>query len=121
MQPWPRADPEAVEPACEATDPGAPAPASSRRGARVSAGTGGLAEAERRIERIFAERMRIEVPSVETDLFASGAVDSLIFVELVVQLEEEFGLPIPLAELELEDLRSIARIARLLTREGSAR
>lgn len=105
MLPWPRPDPEGVE-ASEAPGP---------------AGGGGPpalgpADVERRIGRIFAERLAIEVPSVETDLFATGAVDSLTFVELIVRLEEEFGVAIPLAELELEDLRSIRRIARFLSR-----
>lgn len=77
------------------------------------------AEAQERIHRIFRERIAVEVPSADTDLFASGLVDSLAFVELLVGIEEELGTRIALDELDLEDLRSIAKIARLVSRNGA--
>jgi acyl carrier protein len=80
------------------------------------------AEAQERIHRIFRERVAVEVPSADTDLFASGLVDSLAFVELLVGIEEELGTRIALDELDLEDLRSISKIARLVTsRNGDGR
>jgi len=78
-----------------------------------------LSEAEARVQRIFRERMALDVPSADADLFESGLVDSLTFVELLVHLEEEFGRRISLDELELEDLRSVGRIAHLMSRNGS--
>jgi len=78
-----------------------------------------VSEAQARVQAIFRDRMEVEVPSSDTDLFESGLVDSLTFVELLVHLEEEFGRRISLDELELEDLRSIDRIARVMSRNGS--
>lgn len=78
-----------------------------------------VSEAQARVQAIFRDRMEVDVPSADTDLFASGLVDSLTFVELLVHLEEEFGRRISLDELELEDLRSIERIARVMSRNGS--
>lgn len=78
-----------------------------------------VSEAQARVQAIFRDRMEVEVPSADTDLFESGLVDSLTFVELLVHLEEEFGRRISLDELELEDLRSIDRIARVMSRNGS--
>ena len=72
--------------------------------------------AEARIHSIFRQRLQVDVPSPDSDLFASGALDSLIFVELLVALEEEFDRKIPLAELDVDDFRSISAISRLLTR-----
>lgn len=71
--------------------------------------------AQERIHRLFRERIAVEVPSADTDLFASGLIDSLAFVELLVGIEEELGTRIALDELDLEDLRTIAGIARLVT------
>lgn len=40
----------------------------------------------------------------DLDLRASGAIDSLGFVELVVALEEEFGVELELEEVDPEEL-----------------
>jgi acyl carrier protein len=69
------------------------------------------------------------VPSSESDLFESGLLDSLTFVDLLVHLEEEFSLKLKLDEIDLDSFRSISRIAemirhsmarRLATRRASA-
>lgn len=74
---------------------------------------------EARIAGVFETRMSVRVPSVETDLFESGLLDSLAFVDLLVGLEEEFGITTTVDELELEAFRSIARIAEfVLRRDG---
>lgn len=73
---------------------------------------------EMRVQRILLERMQFEVHSVEEDLFDSGVVDSLSFVELLVHLEEEFGKRIELEDLDLDDFRTVARIARVLSPNG---
>ena len=49
--------------------------------------------------------------SDETDLFAGAGLDSLGLVELLLGLEEEFGIDIEAADLELDRFRSIASIA----------
>lgn len=75
-------------------------------------------QVEARVQRIFLERMQFDVPSPEEDLFEAGVVDSLSFVELMVHLEEEFGKRIELEELDLDDFRTVARIARVLSPNG---
>jgi acyl carrier protein len=66
---------------------------------------------ERQLTRLFAERLHVEVPSVETDLIDTGLVDSLTFVEFVAQLEEGFGIRVSLEDLEIDRFRTISRIA----------
>lgn len=75
-------------------------------------------EAQRRVSRILREEMYLEVPAPDEDLFASGVLDSLTFVELLVHLEEELGRPVSLEELDLEDLQTIEKIARLMSPNG---
>ena len=64
-----------------------------------------------KITRLFAERLNLDVPSAETDLFESGALDSMGFVELLAQLEGEFGIDVALGDISMDNFRSIERIA----------
>jgi acyl carrier protein len=41
-------------------------------------------------------------------------LDSLAFVQLLVSLEEEFGLEVDLADMDLDDFSSVSSVARLV-------
>jgi acyl carrier protein len=73
------------------------------------------ASVERRIAALFETHINVRVSSAETDLFESGVLDSLAFVDLLVELEEEFGVESSVDDLEIENFRSIASIARFVT------
>jgi len=76
---------------------------------------------ESQLVRLFAEKLNVEVPSVETDLIDTGLVDSLAFVEFLAQLEAGFGIHVSLEDLEIDRFRTISRIARFLaTKSGTA-
>lgn len=68
-----------------------------------------------RVHRLFAERLNREAPSDDVDLFASGVLDSLGLVELILALGETFALNINYEELAIDDLRSVAAIARFVS------
>lgn len=63
------------------------------------------------IARFFPEHGNIEAPFPDADLFDAGILDSLTFIDLVVYLEEQFGIRISADELEPQNFRSIAKIA----------
>jgi len=63
------------------------------------------------VARFFSERLNVSVSSPDTDLFETGILDSLSFVDLLFYLEQEFGLQVSPEELELETFRSLGRIA----------
>ncbi len=67
-----------------------------------------------RISTLFAERLNVEVPAVDTDLFETGILDSLQFVELLAALEEAFGVRVSVEEIVIDDFRTISRIAHFL-------
>ena len=67
-----------------------------------------------RLRALFVEVLHIEAPSAQTDLFESGTLDSLQLVELLLQLERSFGVRIAIESIDLENLRTLERIARLL-------
>ncbi|HEV2751588.1 MAG TPA: acyl carrier protein [Gemmatimonadales bacterium] len=64
---------------------------------------------------LFADNLRVEVPSPETDLLQTGLLDSLGVVELLVQLEQRFGVRIDTDDLEVDHFRSLAAIAAFVT------
>ena len=74
-----------------------------------------------RIGALFAESFHIEAPAPDADLLESGILDSFQFVELLVQLEQRFDLRIRIDDIELDDLRTLARIARLVEAGGARR
>ena len=63
------------------------------------------------IEGLLLEKLDMRIPGRHTDLLESGLLDSLGFVELTVQLEETFGITIPIEKLHIDNFRSIAAIA----------
>lgn len=63
---------------------------------------------------LFSEKLNLEVPSVDTDLVEAGLLDSLAFVDLIVSLEQEFGVNVAIDEIEIDNFRSIARIAEFV-------
>ena len=69
---------------------------------------------------LFSKKLSLEVSSVDTDLVGSGLLDSLSLVELLAQLEETFGVSISTDDLELENFRSIDRIAGFVARRTAA-
>jgi D-alanine--poly(phosphoribitol) ligase subunit 2 len=69
-----------------------------------------------RLGELFAEQLHINVPSADTDLLGTGLLDSLQLVELLLQLEQHFGIRVPIDSIELDDLRTLARLARLVAR-----
>ena len=74
-----------------------------------------------RIAGVFSAALHMDVPAFDTDLFDTGVLDSLAFVELLLQLEREFGVTTSVDDLEIENFRSIDSIADFVaTRAGEA-
>ena len=69
-----------------------------------------LADLSQRITKMF-DVLNLEVPSEDTDLFETGLLDSVSFVELLVQVEEQMGVTVSLEQLEPDNFRSVRRIA----------
>lgn len=83
----------------------------------VNADTDAIVE---RLGALFAQSFHIEVPSPDTDLLESGILDSFQFVELLAQLEQHFGLRLRIDDMELDDLRTLSRIARMVAAPPAA-
>lgn len=60
---------------------------------------------------LLEQDMGVAVESGRQDLFESGALDSLSFVNLLVELEAAFGISIALDELDFEQFSTVEGIA----------
>jgi methoxymalonate biosynthesis acyl carrier protein len=69
----------------------------------------------------FESELHLTVPSVDTDLFECGALDSMAFVQLLLYVEKNFGIEVSIDDLELENFRTIDLIARFIMRQTDNR
>ena len=53
----------------------------------------------------------------DTELFASGAIDSIKVLELIAFTERATGRPVPDRAIRLDNFRTVARIASVFVRE----
>ena len=75
-----------------------------------------LDQLQQQITAIFAERFETNLESGDVDLLETGLVDSVKIVELVLEIEQRFGVSLPFEELEIEDFRTVSRIAERVAR-----
>ena len=71
-----------------------------------------------RLRGMFARDLAMVVPADDTDLIATGLLDSLALVELLARVEQAFGVTIEMEELDLDSFRSIGSIARFVAARG---
>jgi D-alanine--poly(phosphoribitol) ligase subunit 2 len=68
------------------------------------------------IRAVLRDHLTVMVESADVDLLETGLIDSIGLVELILQLEDRFGVSLPMDTLEIDDFRSINKIADLITR-----
>jgi acyl carrier protein len=69
-----------------------------------------------RIQGLFIRVLNTEISSPDEDIIESGLLDSLGLIELLSELEHEFGIVVDLAELETDDFRTVSSITELVMR-----
>lgn len=75
---------------------------------------------EKEVRELFLAKLDVKVPAQETDLLRTGLVDSVRMAALVLSLETRFGIELPFDSLEIDDFRTVPRIAALVARSLSA-
>jgi acyl carrier protein len=72
-----------------------------------------------RLRALFSETFHVDPPPCDVDLLENGLLDSLQVAQLLVQLEQRFGTRISIEAIDLDDLRTLGRIARLVIASGA--
>ena len=73
-------------------------------------------ESVKRVERLMRGVLAITPDGVDQDLIESGLLDSMALVELLHAIEQEFGIELPLEDLDVDLLRSIRGIASYVSK-----
>jgi acyl carrier protein len=71
-------------------------------------------DAEQAITAFLCERFGVEQPSADANLIESGVLDSMMFVDLIVFIEERFGVVAELDDLEIDNFATVASMARFV-------
>ena len=66
---------------------------------------------ETQLLRLIRERLHVEVVDPESELFETGLVDSLGFVDLLMILSQEYGVEVDVSDLDTDNFRTVRRIA----------
>jgi acyl carrier protein len=74
-----------------------------------------MSETEQALLAFLRERFGVEPQSADADLIEGGILDSMMFVDLIVFIEERFGVVAGIDDLEIENFSSVARMARFVT------
>jgi len=69
---------------------------------------------EERVQTILNQRLQVDPPDPNEDLFQAGILDSLSFVDMLLALEEEFSIHVALDQVDLDDFRSVSRICNYI-------
>lgn len=69
-----------------------------------------FASAER-IGELVRDTLGVLAPGPDVDLIDTGLIDSLALVTLIAELESEFDIQFPLESFDVEDFRTLERIA----------
>lgn len=68
------------------------------------------------IDDVFRREFGLEPPPSDVDLIDAGLLDSLMLVVLLSELEAEFSIHIPLEDLNVDEVRTLARLGGLVDR-----
>lgn len=73
---------------------------------------------EWQLTRLFRERLAVQLVEPDTDLFETGILDSLVFVDLLLGIEQAFGIHVDVEDMDLEAFRTPRAIVRWLRERG---
>ena len=69
---------------------------------------------EQTILAFLRERFGVELPSASANLIETGILDSMMFVDLIVLIEEQYGVVAELDDLEIENFATVERMAQFV-------
>lgn len=73
-----------------------------------------------KLSTLFRQNMNIEVAGPDQDLIEEGLLDSLSLVELLMLLEQEFGIEMSIADIDFDSFRSVRSIAGFVSGKTAA-
>jgi methoxymalonate biosynthesis acyl carrier protein len=69
---------------------------------------------------VLSKELQIRIESTTCDLFANGTLDSLGLVDLWFLMEQRWGVRVEIDQMELDNFRTVERIAEFINTERVA-
>ncbi len=69
---------------------------------------------------VLSKELQIRIESTTCDLFADGTLDSLGLVDLWFLMEQRWGVRVEIDQMELDNFRTVERIAEFINTERVA-
>jgi acyl carrier protein len=69
------------------------------------------------VRELISRTIAVDVRDENEDLIENAVLDSLALVELLFELERRFDVVLVVGELNIENFRSVSRIARLVAEQ----
>ena len=73
---------------------------------------------EQKLIQIFCDDLNLEIDDVNQDLIEDGLLDSLALVEMLLVLEEAFGVEVSIADIDFDAIRTVKSLANFVSASG---
>ena len=70
---------------------------------------------EEKVQKYILENTQQETLELNREIFEDGLVSSLFAVQLMIFLEENFPIKIKMADLDMDNFKSVAEIAKFVS------
>ena len=73
-----------------------------------------------KLTQLFHDKLNLEIDSVDQDLIEEGLLDSLSLVEMLLLLEQEFGVEVSILDIDFEQFHTTRNLAAFVSTAMSA-
>ena len=72
-----------------------------------------------KLTQIFYDELNLEIDDVDQDLIEEGLLDSLSLVEMLLMLEQEFGIEVSIVDIDFDQFRTVRNLATFVASSAS--
>lgn len=77
--------------------------------------SGGIDTLLDKLTQLFHDELNLEIDSVDQDLIEEGLLDSLSLVEMLLLLEQEFGVEVSILDIDFDQFRTTRNLATFVS------
>ena len=71
------------------------------------------------LTKIFHDELNIEIEHLDQDVIKEGLLDSLSLVEMLLILEQEFGIEVSILDIDFDEFRTLRNLAKFVAGTAS--
>ena len=71
-----------------------------------------------KLTQLFHDELNLEIDDMDQDLIEDGLLDSLSLVEMLLILEQEFGIEVSILDIDFDAFRTVRNLANFVDGAG---